>query len=144
MIVITNKNLWTTGGQTVPLLISNSSNGASSRVRIFSVVLRNKRNRYNKPHIKGFIILVLRPPRGGSRGLLDPGPSVCLSVRSSVCQLFRGVSILRPNSKTTGQNRIKLSTMKEYILKLCTWVLVVRPKLVSYDVVKNADARCLT
>ena len=40
------------------------------------------------------------------------------------CQLFRWVSIPRPNSKTTGQNRMKLSTMKEYILKLCTWVLV--------------------
>ena len=32
--------------------------------------------------------------------------------------------IPRPNSTTTGQNRMKLSTMKEYILKLCTWVLV--------------------
>ena len=33
-------------------------------------------------------------------------------------------TIPRPNSTTTGQNRMKLSTMKEYILKLGTWVLV--------------------
>ena len=47
-----------------------------------------------------------------------------IRVSPSVCQLFRWVSIPRPNSKTTGQNRMKLSTMKEYILKLCTWVLI--------------------
>ena len=36
------------------------------------------------------------------------------------------LAIPRPNSTTTGQNRMKLSTMTEYIhvLKLCTWVLV--------------------
>ena len=33
-------------------------------------------------------------------------------------------AIPRPNSTTTGQNRIELSTMKECILKLCTGVLV--------------------
>ena len=33
-------------------------------------------------------------------------------------------TIPRPNSTTMGQNRKKPSTMNEYILKLCTWVLV--------------------
>ena len=68
----------------------------------------------------GFEIM-LRGGRGTIGSIIRARPSVC----PPVCQLF---SIPRPNSKTTGQNRIKLSTMKEYILKLCTKVLVL-----SYD-----------
>ena len=68
--------------------------------------------------------LVPRPPRSAVAGdyWIRVRPSVC----PSVCQLFRWVSIPRPNSKNTGQNRIKLCTMKGYtgILKLCTWVLI--------------------
>ena len=54
------------------------------------------------------------------RGTIGSG-----SVRLPVRQLFRWVYIPRPNSKTTGQNRMKLSTMEEYIqILLCTWVLI--------------------
>ena len=81
-----------------------------------------------------YFLLVPRPPRSAVAGdfWIRVRPSVCLSVRPVVClsvslsvrQFFRWVSIPRPNSTSTGQNRIKLSTMKEYILKLRTWVLV--------------------
>ena len=34
------------------------------------------------------------------------------------------IIIPRPNSASSLENRMKLSTMKEYIFQLCTWVLV--------------------
>ena len=71
-----------------------------------------------------FPLIVPRPPRSAVAGdyWIRVHPSVCPSVRLSINVFF--FSIPRPNSKTTRHNRMKLSTMKKYILKLCTWVLV--------------------